>query len=309
MKKTMILTLILIVAFVFGGCGDKSPVTDINSNSYTDENSKGQVKKVNQEKKEEEQSNQSEPETDPGLEASEITQGDNSLKRHTWIDEIADCFNQKALRDNGIPLTIPVYDEAMVLYMGEPANYGYVRLGWDMSVFNMSDSYLTFTNFYKYFPDCAIREREDGSYYVALQTQGGKRMFVFYDESNRLITPIGYAVVTDENAKRKSDFDNITIGSTMSEVETVDDLTSVYRHVFIDMYRYTPENIKWCAENDGWACCSVHYLLDGILIFTYGEMNESGDLVVTDIRYSENYSLTDCMGRSINYRINPTDLP
>ena len=54
---------------------------------------------------------------------------------------------------------------------------------------------------------------------------------------------------------------------------------------------------------------TVHYLSDGILEFGYGEINENGELVVTGIRYSPDYTLEDCRGRKIVYQINPMDLP
>ena len=53
----------------------------------------------------------------------------------------------------------------------------------------------------------------------------------------------------------------------------------------------------------------MHYLQDGLLIYYYEAINESGDLVITDIYYSADYKKQDSHGREIDYRINELDYP
>ncbi len=53
---------------------------------------------------------------------------------------------------------------------------------------------------------------------------------------------------------------------------------------------------------------SVHYLRDGILTIEY-DMLENRSLVISDIQYSPDYSLTSVNGDTINYKLWDADLP
>ena len=99
----------------------------------------------------------------------------------------------------------------------------------------------------------------------------------------------------------------MTEGCTLEDVMEIDPTAQAYYDKY---YRNgTPnENSLWVSKT-ALRYNTVHYLLDGILEFGYGEINENGELVVTEIRYSPDYTLKDCRGRDIVYSINPVDLP
>ena len=78
--------------------------------------------------------------------------------------------------------------------------------------------------------------------------------------------------------------------------------------MYMDIYQMTPDNARNQGQY-GMACRSIHYLQNGILVVYYEDMNDNGELIVTKTEYSENYKLTDYVGREVNYRIAPIDLP
>lgn len=53
---------------------------------------------------------------------------------------------------------------------------------------------------------------------------------------------------------------------------------------------------------------AAHYLEDGILKISY-TMEDEGELIVASIDYFSDYNMKDCLGRTINYRIQDSDLP
>ena len=311
-KKKIFYMVVMVAILICCSCGDKTGFIDSDRKDTepvaTDNQRKTDLQ--GETKKQDEMPAESINPDNLGSQEKPTSSQAGGEKQHTWIDEIRETFEQRAVSNSNMSLTIPVYDESMVLYNGEPQFFPYLRLGWDLSIYDSmtGDAPTCFQFFSQHFPNCAIRDRGDGSYYIVLDTDTGKRMFIFYDASNRLITPVGYAVVVDGNYKRKEDFDSIAVGSTISEIIAIDNLAEVYRHMYMDIYQMTPDNARNQGQY-GMACRSIHYLQNGILVVYYEDMNDNGELIVTKTEYSENYKLTDYVGREVNYRIAPIDLP
>lgn len=60
---------------------------------------------------------------------------------------------------------------------------------------------------------------------------------------------------------------------------------------------------------NGYPITTVHYLTDGLLKIEYGQMTENREPVITNIEFSEDYKMTDALGREVNYKIFDNDLP
>ena len=197
---------------------------------------------------------------------------------------------------------IPVFAEDDLLYYTE----GY-DLNRDFCYWNNQNAHMTYTGrILTAYPDPAIREREDGTLYFVYDTDTGYRLFLFFTKDNDLQDPIGFPVVIKEMLSHK-DFDALKIGDTIGDVAELDPVAEVYRKKIIDVWDLQPKGAAAQAGR-GYPCTSIHYLKDGILKIEY-EMTEDRELVIKNMVFSEDYTLVDALGRTINYKIVESDLP
>lgn len=68
---------------------------------------------------------------------------------------------------------------------------------------------------------------------------------------------------------------------------------------------YDPASVE-LYDADGYPITTVHYLTDGLLKIEYGQMTENREPVITNIEFSEDYKMTDALGREVNYKISIT---
>ena len=157
-------------------------------------------------------------------------------------------------------------------------------------------------------PGAVMRERSDGSRYLVYDIKGGYRLFAFLGldwQKSEMPVLVGYPIIY-KNRLSYSDFSEVQIGDTISKVNTIDDVCSIYSEIISFGVSNGLYEIK---IKDGEALHSVHYLTNGLLLFEYGALNENGDPVVTSINYYPDYLIMTVSGKMVNYRINPLDLP
>lgn len=155
-------------------------------------------------------------------------------------------------------------------------------------------------------PDGAIRERDDKSLYMMYDSDTHYRLYYFFIADNNCSNPVGFPVVIKQIHKY-SDFGTLQVGDSISRVEEIDDVARLVRKWVID-YRKMNSTAVENEYNAGYPITSIHYLEDGILKISY-TMKEEGELTIASIDYFSDYKLKDCLGRTINYRIQDRDLP
>ena len=305
MKRTIrILVCVLLVGLLWG-CGDSIPYSGGDG----------------QEKKTEESSEQEN--TNKRIEAEEVKNEPTATITPTEKEkpvpltqeeilsmsttEVAEYIRKSALCNDSEKLDVKAYSSEVWL----EKILGYKRMcgiGKDLGVYENYDNGVSLMRSLLYlFPEVQLRKMSNGMYYTAFASETGDRIFFFATEDNQLRALVGYPVLIHGSLKKYEDFQGMTEGCTLEDVMEIDPTAQAYYDKY---YRNgTPnENSLWVSKT-ALRYNTVHYLLDGILEFGYGEINENGELVVTEIRYSPDYTLKDCRGRDIVYSINPVDLP
>lgn len=155
-------------------------------------------------------------------------------------------------------------------------------------------------------PDGAIRERADKSLYIMYDSDTHYRLYYYFIADNNYSNPVGFPVVIKQ-IHNYSDFSTLQVGDSITKVEEIDDVASLVRRWAID-YRKMNSTAVINELNAGYPITSIHYLEDGILKISY-TMEDEGELIVASIDYFSDYKMKDCLGRTINYRIQDSDLP
>ena len=222
------------------------------------------------------------------------------------LSEVADYVRKSALSDECIALEVKVYDdefwEERLVGKGRP-----YHIGVDFGAFERSGRGTSLVQTFLYmYPETKARKMPNGMYYMAYASESGGRVYYFASEKNDLRALIGLPVLICGKLKKYSDFESISLGCTLDDVLAIDSTIEDYYDLFY--HRMYIKDSMWVATNV-LRYTTVHYLEDGILVYGYGALNDSGKLVITEIKYSPEYTLTDCRGRDIVYKINPLDLP
>ncbi|MCR5376320.1 MAG: hypothetical protein K6E71_06185 [Lachnospiraceae bacterium] len=155
----------------------------------------------------------------------------------------------------------------------------------------------------------AIRKMSEDMYYLMFKDKSGNVFYQFLSEQNGLSFLVGYGVMLTGAPKKYEDFQKIEKGSTLSDVLKIDDVARAYYHLYCEIGTPSEGTIEIRKESSRNPYHTVHYLQDGLLIYYYEAINESGDLVITDIYFSADYKKQDSHGREIDYRINELDYP
>ncbi len=306
MKRTIrILVCVLLVGLLWG-CGDSIPYSDGDGQEKKTEESSEQ-ENTNKRIDAEEVKNEPTATVTPTEKEKPVPLTQEEILSMSTT-EVAEYIRESALCNDAEELDVKTYSSEIWLekILGQKR---FVRIGIDFGIFENYENGVTLMRSALYsFPETQLRKMPEGMYYTAFASETGERVFWFASEENNLFALVGYPVlICPGELKRHEDFSGITEGCTLDDVLTIDPTVKDYHDMF---YQHSTIN-----ENNLWAnkttlrFTTVHYLADGILEFGYGEINENGELVVTEIRYSPDYTLKDCRGRDIVYSINPVDLP
>ena len=200
-------------------------------------------------------------------------------------------------------LEIPVYPETDLLF----DTNGMYFLGRDAGYYAGTNAMVNEAGaILAAYPTDAIRTKENGGVYTVYDTDTGYRFYMFFDKNNDYSIPVGFPIVI-KNLLSLSDFSDLKVGDSIEAVEKIDPVATLYKRTITEVWQLNPIGASNYAE-EGVPCTSIHYLTDGLLVIEY-EMLENGDLVISGIKHSENYILTDILGNDIDYSIYDVDLP
>ena len=160
-------------------------------------------------------------------------------------------------------------------------------------------------------PDAIMREREDGSRYLIIDSDEGCRwFFMMGPDWQQFGSPVlvGFPLLC-KNKLSCNDFKELSVGQTMADVEAIDDVCKYYRQCwFGETYNFKSADFEACYS-EGRAFASIHYLKDGLLKIEYGSINENGEPVICNIEYYLDYKMKSCTDKIVDYSINELDLP
>lgn len=199
-------------------------------------------------------------------------------------------------------LSVPVYSDYELLLANN-----FAPLGRDGCAKRGSDIRTGIDDLLFTFPTDALRLSSSGEEYLIFDSERGYREYVFIDRSNGGI-PVskGFPIVIGK-LRPYSAFEGLNIGDSIEAVERIDPVASLHRQAILEVRQIHPETAKkYCVGYN--ALASVHYLTDGILKIEY-EMPAEGELVISNIIYSPDYTFKHFFDTEICYRIEPIDLP
>ena len=201
-------------------------------------------------------------------------------------------------------LNVPVYSENDILIDIEFD--GALELGEDASSFkNFSGMARTLYRRLQRHPTEAVREREDGLYYIVYDTDTGYRAYRFYTGGIKKGIATGFVIVIDkQQILSYSDFKNIKVGDSILAVEAIDSVATLHKK----KRGLIEPNLVEALARYGIPWTTVHYLTDGILKINYTSP-EQGVFLVSEIIYDENYNITGMDGIVVNHKIEDIDLP
>lgn len=198
---------------------------------------------------------------------------------------------------------IPMYTEKELLFATE----GVFDLGRDAGVYanlnyrpNSTGAILTA------YPTKAIREQDNNTTYFIYDTDTGYRLYLFFKADGEALYLQGYPIIL-RKLLSYDDFKKIKVGDSISAVERIDAVASLYKKQITEVWNLNYEGAKSNAEH-GMPCVSVHYLKDGLLVFKY-DMLENSELVISHIDYKADFILADVLDENVCYKINEVDLP
>ncbi|MBQ4429412.1 MAG: hypothetical protein II871_06535 [Clostridia bacterium] len=200
-------------------------------------------------------------------------------------------------------LAVPVYPDYELLLENTRAQLGKDGCAnRNSGPHTLGIDYLTFM-----FPTDALRTASSGEEYLIFDSERGYREYVFIDRDNGGIDITkGFPIVIGK-LQPHSAFEGLTVGDPIEAVERIDPVAALHRQAILEVRQIHPETAKkYCVGYN--ALASVHYLTDGILKIEY-EMPAEGELVISKIIYSPDYTLTHFHDIEMCYRIEPIDLP
>ena len=200
-------------------------------------------------------------------------------------------------------LAVPVYPDYELLLENTAAQLGKDGCAnRNSGPHTLGIDYLTFM-----FPTDALRTASSGEEYLIFDSERGYREYVFIDRDNGGIDITkGFPIVIGK-LQPHSAFEGLTVGDPIEAVERIDPVAALHRQTILEVRQIHPETAKkYCVGFN--ALASVHYLTDGILKIEY-EMPEEGRLVISNLIYSPDYTLTHFHDIEMCYRIEPIDLP
>ncbi|MBR6135406.1 MAG: hypothetical protein IKQ22_02870 [Clostridia bacterium] len=248
-----------------------------------------------------------------------IIHGAIEVKRRVKLEEgespslvvsIDDMVSDKqSVIEQSDPVTEPIYD--VPVYLENDLIYetnGVFWIGIDCSLFRYQNARQMGTDGILHsFPTTAIRTRDDDSCYLMYKTDTGYSLYLFLSKSkNEMETPYGFPLVIGK-VNSIDDFKDIEIGDDMTEVESIDPVTTLYRNMFTDIYHINTIATVNRIEQ-GCPLTSVYYLKEGILMIEW-IMEDDTDYKVHNIIFNDKYEFINLLGETDDYRVLEEDLP
>ncbi len=196
---------------------------------------------------------------------------------------------------------IPVYKEDVLLNAKE------LSIGLDYSIHESVPvwGYAALSRW----PTEAIRSM-DGRIYTIHDTNTGYRLFLYMDVeySDPDIIPLSqYPILIREKMFLKQ-FAGLKEGDPIEKVADIDPQVAFYLRTFREKWDHrTLEDFR-LNEEMGFPCTTMHYLADGLLKIEY-KMQEDWTLTISEITFSEDYSVTNGWGDTVSYKLDNRDLP
>ncbi len=156
------------------------------------------------------------------------------------------------------------------------------------------------------YPTDAIRLKDNGSAYTIYDTDGGYRLFLFFDKCNDYQTPIGFPIIV-KNILSYSDFSVLRAGDSIEFVESIESVATLHKRYIKEVWKLEPKGAKMMAEY-GFPCTGLYYLKEGLLKIEY-EMLDDGKITIGNIELYRDYILPDILGNKVDYSILESDLP
>ena len=197
---------------------------------------------------------------------------------------------------------IPVYRGCDLLLH----NHGCLHLGTDegtyLGFYGVGSSSLA-DSLFTTFPNTAIRQRKDGTLYAVYDTDDGARVFVFFLQSLEYRFTAGTLLLVGEVLPYEK-YSKLKVGDSIQKVVEIDPYTEYYQKY---MYNSEVHVIRTYIE-DGAGPASIHLLTNGVLKITY-DIDDDRNLTIASMDYQSDYTIQGLAGVTVNYNINPLDLP
>ncbi len=229
---------------------------------------------------------------------------DEELRQHNWHSFREKVTELESRGDRTTPLDIPLYSAEDLLFDGSGSM---IIPGMDAGRLDSTNARVhSSEGLYLHYPANSLRYMEDGTVYAVYDLDNGYRLYLFFTEEWDYSVISGYPLIIGDVHKR-SDFAELKPGDSIDLVIRTDPAAAFTKEAYCIRYGILPEGVKEYARS-GYPISSIHYLEDGILLIKY-DMEEQGELIVSEIVYSSDYTLTDPSGNIDNYRVIDIDLP
>ncbi len=191
---------------------------------------------------------------------------------------------------------IPVFEEdyllkneSLMVYLGRDAGfYDNISARFDSSKAILST-----------FPTKAVRKTENGQY-VMCDTNTGIRMYLFFDKNDNEEYYLSGFPIFMEKKLSYSDFTDLLIGDSISQVQKIDPIISKY----IEQFDTATDEFMEIYTQKGAGAISIHLLSDGILKIVY--KRENTGYTIANMEYSKDFNLK-CFTGTYCFKINDID--
>ena len=178
------------------------------------------------------------------------------------------------------------------------------------SFYRDMDYFLMFSARYNFldliigeYPPQVVRTIENTgqrSMYFVYETDDNTRLFIFFFETDNFLFTRGYPIIMKKTLEL-NDFTELNIGDTISDVEGIDPIASLFRKGYDTL---SDEMIKKIYVDGHETISTIHLLKDGIVRINY--IRHRGDYIITHIYQSEDFKIP-VLGGSLRYLIYPDD--
>lgn len=241
-------------------------------------------------------------------------------RRFSAPDPLPDVVTIARENKSGYTLYEPVgEDEGFPVYKeSELLNYSEHSLWPELDTTYLSGARGDVSLILGHFPTEKIRMRDDGALILAYAVDSGSRVFCICDPKQNNYGELGHAIVVG-SAHSYEEFKELKVGDPLEKVEEIDEAGASFGRMcdihFTDPGGYPNAHMgfkmDFLYEGDRHIVpfSTIHYLTDGIVKIDYEMLEDDQTILISDIVYSEDYILPDCLGNPIDYTLCEDDLP